>query len=472
MSKPLKLKLLAFGTLVLFAIAAGVLLSRVDTKSAFESAASEATGLQVHVNGAAAIRFFPTLHVALKDVTVRNQEMQVASIGEAGIGVQFLPLLRKQVRIKRLALGDVDINLEKDNDGHLNFKAASAPAKEMAEVGPLQIVLTRTTLRYGNRQSGKEFKATDCKISSDDVRVAAGSSADIIRNLSFTGRVACSAMRNNEFSGTEVRFPVTGQKGVFKLSDVTMQALGGKGSGDVAADFTGKLPMYHVHYTVSQLHMDELFRSVAPKSTGQGLLDFTADLSMQGIDAGDLTSSTRGEATLRGHDLQLDVGNLDEKLARYEATQNFNLVDVGAFFVAGPLGTAVTKGYNFASLFEGTQGSTTITTLVSEWKVDKGIAWTQDVAMATAKNRLAMQGGLNFVDHTFDNVTIALLDEKGCAKLEQKIGGQFAKPDVKKLNALASLAGPVSRLVSKTKDLMGGKCDVFYEGSVAPIKTS
>lgn len=471
MSKPLKLKLFALLALLLFAAAAVLLLSRVDAKSQFEAVASEATGFQVSVEGSVSIRFFPTLHVALKDVSVRNRSMRIASIGEAGIGVQFLPLLRKQVRIKRLALQDVDITLEKNSEGQLNFRPAPRPDKAMAPIGPLQISFTRTTIRYGNRQSNKDFKATDCRITSNDVQVAAGRSADVMKNLSLTARVACAEVRNNEFAGSDVRFPVAGQSGVFKLTPVTMQALGGKGSGDIDADFTGKLPKYRVHYTVEKLQMEALFRSIAPKSAGHGLLDFTTDLSMQGFNAGELTRTAKGEAALHGNDLQLEIGNLDEKLGRYEATQNFNLVDVGAFFVAGPLGTAVTKAYNFASLFEGTQGSTAIHTLVSRWKVENGIAWTQDVAMATRENRLAMKGGLNLVEHSFDNVTIALLDDKGCARVEQKIAGHFAKPEVQKLNVLASLAGPVSRLVSKAKDAMGGKCEVFYEGSVAPIKS-
>ncbi len=91
--------------------------------------------------------------------------------------------------------------------------------------------------------------------------------------------------------------------------------------------------------------------------------------------------------------------------------------------------------------------------------------------MATKQSRLAMKGGLNLVDHSFDNVTIALLDDKGCARVEQKIAGHFAKPELEKLNVPVSLAGPVSRLLSKAKNAMGGKCEVFYAGSVAPIKS-
>lgn len=53
----------------------------------------------------------------------------------------------------------------------------------------------------------------------------------------------------------------------------------------------------------------------------------------------------------------------------------------------------------------------------------------QDVAMATKQNRVALKGGLDFVNERFDNVTIALIDARGCVKgskssmAPSKIGG-------------------------------------------------
>ena len=43
--------------------------------------------------------------------------------------------------------------------------------------------------------------------------------------------------------------------------------------------------------------------------------------------------------------------------------------------------------------------------------------------MATNENRIALQGGLDFVKGRFDDVTVTLIDAKGCAKVRQKISG-------------------------------------------------
>ena len=137
-------------------------------------------------------------------------------------------------------------------------------------------------------------------------------------------------------------------------------------------------------------------------------------------------------------------------------------------FFAGPIGLAVTKGYNFATIFAGSAGSTQIRRLVSEWHVERGVAQAQDVAMATKKNRIALKGGLDFVNAHFKDVTVAAVDAHGCATVLQRIHGAFDKPEVDKPNVLASLTGPVGSLFKQARGFFGGKCDVFYAGSVAP----
>ena len=123
--------------------------------------------------------------------------------------------------------------------------------------------------------------------------------------------------------------------------------------------------------------------------------------------------------------------------------------------------------YNFASLFRGSGGSSRIRALVSDWKVERGIARAKDVALATNENRIALKGSLDIVNERFDDVTMAMVDGQGCAKVRQRIRGSFRKPEVEKVNVLQSVAGPVLKLFKQAEKLFGGRCEVFYEGSVA-----
>ena len=172
--------------------------------------------------------------------------------------------------------------------------------------------------------------------------------------------------------------------------------------------------------------------------------------------------------SLRSEHLTLVGNDLDREISRFKSSQNFNLVDVGAVFFAGPLGLAVTRGYAFASLFRGSGGNSSIETLVSDWRVERGVAQAKDVALATSENRIALQGGLDFVNGRFADVTVAVIDAGGCAKVRQAIRGSFGKPTVEKPRVLTSLAGPVLKLYRQTRGLFPAKpCEVFYSGSVA-----
>jgi hypothetical protein len=68
-------------------------------------------------------------------------------------------------------------------------------------------------------------------------------------------------------------------------------------------------------------------------------------------------------------------------------------------------------------------------------------------------------------------VTLALIDAKGCAEVRQKIRGTFQHPVVEKPSRLTSLTRPALSLLKKGTDLfLGGRCEVFYVGSVVAPK--
>jgi hypothetical protein len=99
--------------------------------------------------------------------------------------------------------------------------------------------------------------------------------------------------------------------------------------------------------------------------------------------------------------------------------------------------------------------------------VERGVAQARDVAMSTKANRIALQGNLDFVNHGFEDVTMAVLNREGCATLEQKVHGSFSHPEVDKPNVVIALAGPAMHLLNQAKHLVGaGHCQPFYTGSL------
>lgn len=90
------------GLVILIAVTAALLL-RVNVRPRAETVASQVLDMDVDIRGRAAIGFFPGLHVALADVHARERGADVASAGEVQLGIEILPLLHKEVRIKSIA---------------------------------------------------------------------------------------------------------------------------------------------------------------------------------------------------------------------------------------------------------------------------------------------------------------------------------------------------------------------------------
>jgi AsmA protein len=475
MSKPLKTISFVIGgfigLLVLTAIALLVFLNTNTFKPRFEAAVSEIFGMEVNVGGHLGVGFFPRLQVTLNDVHIRNRGTALATARQAKIGVDFVPLLHKEVRIEQITLDHPIISIEKGRDGRFNFEKSEAARGPLADLNLAKISLSNGAFRYVDKQSGAGFEAGHCSLDMSHLQLTDRGRPGIMKNLSFAAELACGEVRTKDYTTSDWKFSVAGQRGVFDLKPLTMRIYGGEGSGSIRADFTDAVPVYHVRYSLSQFRVEAFLKNLALQKAAEGSMDLSASLTMQGETVNKLKQTTAGKISLRGKNLILHGRDLDQAFARYESSQNFNLVDVAALFLAGPAGLAVTKGYNFGSIFQGSEGSSKIRVLVSDWKVERGVAQAQDVAMATNANRVALQGRIDFVNERFDDVTVALIDANGCIRAQQTIHGAFKKPVVEKPSALKSLTGPVVRLFKQVGRLFpGGGCEVFYAGSVAPPK--
>jgi len=474
MSKSQKIILFAIAGLVgLLVIIAAALYLFADVnayKPRVEAAASDALGMEVRVSGKMGIDLFPGLQVTLDDVQIRNRGTDLVAAKKARLGIDLLPLLHKEVRIGEIVLKHPSIFIELGSDGKFNFETTQ-PARPLPALGVARVSLTDGSLIYAEKQSGGGFETGDCRLDVRHLLLSAGKSTDLIKNLSFTAELACGKIQAKDFAVSDLKFSLAAKDGIFDVKPLTMGVFDGQGSGSIRADFTGAAPLYQVEYALPQFRIEAFYKTLSQQKVVEGAMDFSANLTMQGKTASEMTQTASGDASLRGENLTLNGSDLDLEFSRYESSQHFNLVDVGAVIFAGPVGLAVTKGYDFASILKGSGGNSKIQKIVSEWKIEHGVAHAQDVAMATNKNRIVLKGGLDFVNGRFDDVTVALIDAQGCAKLNQKITGPFQNPVVEKPNILVALAGPALKLLKKGRAILpGGKCEVIYAGSVAPPK--
>ena len=459
----------AIGIVGLAIVVAAALLALVDPnvyKTRLETSASRALGMEVRVAGRLGIGFFPRLLVTLEDVHFRNRTMEVVSAREVTIAIDLVSVLAKEMRIENIVLKHPVIAIERGLDGRFNFDRPQEAAGTFPDVS-----VSDGSIVYVDKRFGTEFEGRNCHLEVRRLRLLGGQHVNLAKSISFTAQAGCGEVRKDAFTVSDLKFSADMKNGVLDLEPLTTRVFDTQGLGSVHADFSGSVPLYQVGYTLSQVPIEAFFKTLTQKKVAAGRMDFSADLSTQGSTVKEMRQGMKGQISLRGKNLTLSGSDLDRELERFDSSQNFNLVDVAAFFFAGPLGLVVTKGYDFASLVQARGGSSEIRTLVSDWKVERGQAQANDVAMATQENRMALQGRLDFVNDRFDDVTIALVDTKGCARVQQKVRGTFQDPTVEKPNFVVSVAGPALRLLKEASDLLsGGHCDVFYAGSVAAPK--
>jgi len=441
-------------------------------KPRIEAAASDAIGMDFKIGGPMRIVLFPRFGVSLEKVLIKNKEMDFFSAEKVRIGLRLFPLIKREVRISEFTVIKPKITIERDKNGRFNFEGPmQKPAKEEFPAALLTMgsfLISKGDLVYLDRISGAgtELNGIDLQITSLSLRTE--SSRSILRNVSFSGNFRCKVLKTKNFEAKNIGADIKGKDGIFDISPITMDFFGGTEKGAIKADLTGDSPLLKIQFAATNFDFEKFVGALSKKKIMKGQMDFSLNIVTKGKSLEEMKRRMNGDASLRGENLLLYGMDLDSLLSNIAESQSFSLVDVGAFFLAGPLGTALTKGYDFAGVYKETRGGQgIIKKLVSEWRIKNGIAEAEDVALSTKRNRIAMKGGLDFVNSRFDDVTVAALDEKGCAKFSQKIRGPFRKPQIEKVSTLKSLVGPAVKLFKKAQKFVGlGKCKVFYKGSV------
>ena len=459
-------------TLVAFVGVLALMLNIKGFTPQIEAVASNVLGMDVRIKGKVGIAFFPGFGLSLKDVSVRNKGLDIVTIEKMRIELKLIPLARFEIKIIRVGLVKPVFSVIRSKNKMFNLeKSGRRLWKKLLAVKKISI--SQGSLIYTNETSGEKIEVGDLDLSIRSLFSGGTDSSEPFKNISLTGDIRCKTLKIHDVTLMNLVMRAAGEKGILDINPVSMNLFGGTGNGSIHVDMTGSSPHYRVIYTLNRVRIEELLQQYSlkkiPRKTIEGPIDFSADLTAMGKSADEVKRSLNGNLSLNGENLMLYNIDIDALVTKYERSQNFNLVDVGAFFLAGPFGPVLTKSYNFASLYEESMGGKgIIRKLVSVWKVKKGIAEVLDVALASKKQRIAMKGGLNFINERFVDVTIAALDKRGCAVYSEKVSGSFHKPQIEKKSIFTSIAGSVSNpLEDAWKFIQGKKCTVFYSGSVA-----
>ncbi len=387
---------------------------------------------------------FKDFNLAIKDLSIQVTAGDIIKNASFTGDFDCKEMLQKGIRIEDL-------------------KASLRAAKGVYNFEPLTV----GELIYIDKKGGEKTELKGINLTIKDLSVVEAS-MNIIKNISFTGDLDCKEVRRRGLKIDDVKGPVKVENGIIHLAPLTMHIFGTKAEGDATADKSEADALYKINLKVSKLDFERLEESFGTKKVIGGKGDLYAALTLKERGSRNPMSGLEGTFSLSGDNLVTYTMDLDKVLSSYESSQKFNLVDVGAFLIAGPLSTVAVKGYRYGDVYHQTRGGrSVITKFISHWKLKDGFADALDCALATHHNRVALKGQLNLVSERYENVVVALLDDKGCAKFKQGISGPFGSPQIGAVSAVESLAGPIFDLYREAKKFVeGGKCEVFYSGSV------
>jgi AsmA protein len=437
-------------------------------RSRIEATASKALGMDVQVRGKVSVSFFPAFGASFEDIEVTNGGSEVAKVAKAKVGLKLLPLITGRVRISRMEFVKPAISIVRQKDGKLNIEKQGGPSSG-TPLSVKKLAISEGSLHFTDLRSGSGMILEGVDITAGNISAGGTPGGDPMKALSFTADIRCRTIKGGGLALTDLVLGVADKNGMIEVSDAHMTAFGGPGNATFHADFTGAEPQFRITLAVKRLKVEDLLQESPNAKNMEGLADLSADLSARGKTAAEVKRSLSGQASLNGENIAVNGMDIDDLISSLIRSRRFSLVDVGSFFLAGPLGPALTRGYRFADLFKESQGGKgVIAKLVSVWKVENGIAVAVDVAMATKKRRIAMQGGLNFAENRFEDAVVAVVDEHGCAVITQKVRGPFSRPEIGNINILKSLTSPVANLLKSAAKLFSNKpCVAFYSGSVA-----
>jgi AsmA protein len=477
----MKKLLVALGILALIVVLAGVafvLLADVNAhKPRIEAAVSDALGMEFRIRGTAGLRLFPSAGIALSDIRLRNRGAELAAVETVRVGVKLMPLLRRRVEVTELLLEKPTVRIEKGADGKFSYETPPRPEKPPAkgdEGSSTSLALSGGAVKdgrivYVDRKGGGKTEISGIDLTVGDLTVPGGTAVPLAKGISFAGKLRVKEVKGAGYAVSDVDAKVAVSGGICDIRPFTLQLFGGKGEGGIRIDWSGERTDVRLKYALSGFRAEESLAAVARRKTLSGPMTLSPDLAFRGKDAAEMKRTLSGQVSLRGNDLTLHGIDIDEALSTVEQAQQLNLADVGAFLLAGPLGTTVTKGFQIGgtTLSAAGEKESRLTRLVSDWTVRNGVAEAKDVAFATRRNRIALKGKLDIANERFVDVTVASLDGKGCAKLRQKISGPFRDPRMDKVSTLESVVSPMLGILEKAKRLLGRtECETFYAGSV------
>ena len=415
----------------------------------------------------------------LSDFRLKNVDLDLQNLNleklSALLGYKVLGDLNAKVQLKNFKSNDLDANFDiKSNKIHLS-KGVLNKLSGMNFKNDLEFTLNGS----GKLKNGQGN--TDISLDSKDLQAHINNANMDFKKEKYSAKFSLKTQNIAKINPTSMKLKgpleISGSAGMNKkdlFANVSTQSFGNP------INLTYEKEQIKIDAQKVDLKKIATFVSTEKIIKG-GELNLISHLKIKGKDSKEIIRNLTGEINANMNKLELYSIDIDGIANNYENVNSINLLDIGAFVFAGPLGVAATKGADAGMLGINSlvDSKTLIRQLQADMSVKNGVVSAKDVAFATGKTRMAAIGGINLNNNKFEGLTIAILDKKNCAKFSQAIKGTLDKPKIEMtgvtvktaVNLAFSLFDRIKDGAQKvTKPIIDTQtpCKPFYHGVVKP----
>jgi|GEM_PF-5033739 len=427
-----------------------------------------------------------TTTVYAHGVRIGHPEASTLSVNNLTISLETRSLLRRELKISSLDFHSPSLDLLQDTGGlRIGPRVHRHGQVDQKKAPPLDLVLIE---RIRLKDASFRLLGRDGKIAVSGRGIEAATTAPLmvmehgrpvfdglaglVQGAAIAMNIAVSELRAGGLAVTAATLTGRAGGGLVQLDLRQAQLADGSVSGRLTIrQPLDPAPVIVIDLEARGIHVADL---PLPRASSfhitSGTLDLSAAISHT-AGKGPFAERLSGRITTSGRKLLLEGIDLDRLAGELAKSQEIGLLEIGSFLAIGPLGPLAAKAYHLAGSAGGLgKGTTMIERLAADWRLAKGLATAEDVALATSRTRIACQGVVSLIDQAFQEFKVALLDKNGCPKLVQTMNGPLHAPEIKKRDLVtASLIGPLVNLLQKGASTLKGEpvCQPFYNGRVA-----
>ncbi|EUC67912.1 cell envelope biogenesis protein AsmA [Alcanivorax sp. 97CO-5] len=216
---------------------------------------------------------------------------------------------------------------------------------------------------------------------------------DTLRPLRVDGKLAIGSLNYDGISASDMKFAVTANNGVLKLTQATGNTLGGSFSANGTLNVAGSTPKISATNKISSVQIQPIAQMALDDDLAKGIFSMSGSYSASGNSEKALMNSAKGnidlslaDATVRGLNLyDTLVGGVNDMLGQFQG-----------------LAAALIPNQESGKLPSALSEDTKILDLKTKARLDKNVAYLDSLNATLSKGELSGNGWMNILNQDFD----------------------------------------------------------------------